>query len=170
MKTELRCFTHEMFKLCKKNKMVNILQKWLRGLIARSLKNSSFETSEDIAWYCHCDVFDFVEETPRVEGCSPISPLCLSGLLRLQTFLAGQWVAGQGGQAAHWLDTTSPSGQKTVVDTNHPDGRNYVNIVWTSHHWSWLRVKKTGKLYMWKKRVKNNFYVVLLKMWCLISI
>jgi len=48
MKTELRCFTHEMFKLCKKQNGEYFTEVTER-INCTFVKNSSFETSEDIA-------------------------------------------------------------------------------------------------------------------------
>lgn len=111
-------------------------------------------------------MFYLIEETPRVEGRTPVSSLGLPRLLRLQTFLPGQWLAGHGGKTSHRLDTTSSCGKKNSVDPlPHPQtGMDHIYVAHTSN-WPLLWESYRRK---WIK-CQTTCHVVSLTVWCLIS-
>lgn len=70
------------------------------------LNSGSFSLSFIMCFHTKFSLCVFIETSPRLAGCSSVSPVCSSGVFWVQTLLKGQRAATKIWKVSHWLEST----------------------------------------------------------------
>lgn len=68
--------------------------------------SGSFSLSFIMCFHTKFSLCVFIETSPRLAGCSSVSPVCSSGVFWVQTLLKGQRAATKIWKVSHWLEST----------------------------------------------------------------